>query len=210
LVGTPCQGVLKSKDASATRPYHAINPLDLRRLRIARTFQDGRLIDQLSVWDNLVLPIAETRVFKALRQIVSTTPPLRGTPSLAKGNLNARVTAVLQKINLTEYANAPVESLSYGQRKLVELGRAIIQDADIYLLDEPFTGLFAKMVDQVLKLIAELKQSGKTIVIIEHNMGLIRAVADHIIVLDHGQVLAHGAPDKVLKDENVQQAYLGV
>lgn len=177
--------------------YDDINPQTLRDLRIARTFQDGRLIEQLSVDDNLLLPIAENGIKESLLQV--------STESMKK-----RLDQILKKIGLTSHRHKMAEELSYGQRKLLELGRALIQDADIYLLDEPFSGLFARQVENVLNLITDLKKLGKTIVIIEHNMGLIKQVADNLIVLDHGQLLASGDPDKVLKNKSVQQAYLGV
>ena len=179
------------------KTFDAIDPIKLRELHIARAFQDGRLINQLSVDDNLLLPIAETGVLKSLRQFK--------TPEMQK-----RVNATLEKIGLTSHRHKLAEELSYGQRKLLELGRALIQDADIYLLDEPFSGLQEKMVEHVLELIGELKTAGKTVVIIEHNMGLIKQLSDHIIVLDHGALLASGKPDTVLKNKQVQQAYLGV
>ena len=177
--------------------FDSIDPIKLRKLHIARTFQDGRLINQLSVDDNLLLPIAETSVLKSLRQFKTV-------------EMQKRVNATLEKIGLTNHRHKLAEELSYGQRKLLELGRALIQDADIYLLDEPFSGLQEKMVEHVLGLIGELKTAGKTVVIIEHNMGLIKQLSDHIIVLDHGALLASGDPDAVLKNKQVQQAYLGV
>ncbi len=177
--------------------FDAINPIKLRELHIARTFQDGRLINQLSVDDNLLLPIAETSVLKSFRQFKTM-------------EMQKRVNAILEKIGLTSHRHKLAEELSYGQRKLLELGRALIQDADIYLLDEPFSGLQEKMVEHVLGLIGELKKKNKTVVIIEHNMGLIKQLSDHIIVLDHGALLASGKPDTVLQNKSVQQAYLGV
>ena len=177
--------------------FDAINPLKLRNLSIVRTFQDGRLINQLSVDDNLLLPIAETGVLKSLHQFKTA-------------EMQKRVNVTLEKIGLKLHRYKLAEELSYGQRKLLELGRALIQDADIYLLDEPFSGLQEKMVEHVLGLISELKKQKKTVVIIEHNMGLIKQLSDHIIVLDHGSLLASGKPETVLQNKQVQQAYLGV
>jgi ABC-type branched-subunit amino acid transport system ATPase component len=201
LLGPDCGAI-----EIAGKSFDKIRPEQLRSLRVARTFQDGRLIGQLSVADNLLLAIAETGVAKGLTQHIVAPTGLAPRPDSELGRLEQ----TLAKIGLTEKRDALAEELSYGQRKLLELGRAIIQDVDIYLLDEPFTGLFAKMVDQVSELINDLKRQKKTIVIIEHNMGLIKQLADHTIVLDHGQLLAAGAPDTVLKDKSVQQAYLGV
>lgn len=177
--------------------FDEISPIKLRDLRIARTFQDGRLINQLSVYDNLLLPISETGFIRSLCQTKSA-------------EMQQRVNHILEKIGLWTHRYKMAEELSYGQRKLLELGRALIQDADIYLLDEPFSGLFAKRVEHVLDLIGELKRQKKTVVIIEHNMGLIKQLSDNIIVLDHGGLLASGRPDTVLKNKSVQQAYLGV
>lgn len=179
------------------KTFDAIDPVKLRELHIARTFQDGRLINQLSVDDNLLLAIAETKLLKSLRQFKTV-------------DMQKCANLILKKIGLVPYQYKLAEELSYGQRKLLELGRALIQDADIYLLDEPFSGLQEKMVEHVLGLIGELKKQNKTVVIIEHNMGLIKQLSDHIIVLDHGALLASGKPDTVLKNKSVQQAYLGV
>jgi ABC-type branched-subunit amino acid transport system ATPase component len=180
------------------KSFPRVNPIDLRKLRIARTFQDGRLINQISVMNNLLLAIAKTGIVSGLAQVDLPAEAL------------TKADAMLSKLHLIDHRDALVESLSYGQRKLLELGRAIIQDADIYLLDEPFTGLFPAVVEQVAELLTELKASGKTLVIIEHNIGLIRRLSDNIIVLDHGQLLANGTPSEVLTNKKVQEAYLGV
>ncbi|MCL2017262.1 MAG: ATP-binding cassette domain-containing protein [Alphaproteobacteria bacterium] len=179
------------------KQFDKVESVKLRNMRIARTFQDGRLINQMSVTDNLLLAIAKTNICSGLFESGSK-------------DYTVRLENVMQKIHLTEKHDANAEDLSYGQRKLLELGRAIIQDADIYLLDEPFTGLFPKMVEQVAGLLTELKNKGKTLIIIEHNIGLIRRLTDNIVVLDHGQMLACGRPEMVLKDKQVQEAYLGV
>ncbi|MCL2369603.1 MAG: ATP-binding cassette domain-containing protein [Alphaproteobacteria bacterium] len=180
---------------AATPPRGRIFPTDLRKLKIARTFQDGRLINQMSVRDNLLLAIAKPDTIGAITEF---------------NTYDERVESVLRKIHLFEHADKNAEELSYGQRKLLELGRAIITDADIYLLDEPFTGLFPKVIEHVIELLNELKNSGKTLIIIEHNIGLIRKLCNNVIVLDHGQLLADGTPEQVLKNTKVQQAYLGV
>ena len=121
-----------------------------------------------------------------------------------------RMNNVLQATSLIAHRHKRAEELSYGLRKLLEIGRLLMQDADIYFFDEPFTGLFPEVVEQVCDIIAGLQQQGKTIVIIEHNMGLIKRLCDNIIVLDHGTLLAEGKPDDVLQNKAVREAYLGV
>ena len=212
------QNKLDCRVASALRNdnlvFKSIDPTRLRSLRIARTFQDGRLVNQMSVADNLLLAITKTGIGSGLMEQVGRPCP---KVALSKAGLGQtcptyteRVDVILQKINLWDKRDVNAEDLSYGQRKLLELGRAIIQDADIYLLDEPFTGLFPAVVEQVAQLLTELKNAGKTLVIIEHNIGLIRRLCDNIIVLDHGQLLASGTPAAILANKKVQEAYLGV
>lgn len=177
--------------------YNKIKPRQLRDLKIARTFQDGRLIEQLSVIDNLLLPVVENGYFKSFTEI-NTTKYL------------PKLTEVLKTCNLTQHQYKKAEDLSYGLRKLLEIGRALMQDADIYFFDEPFTGLFPEVVEQVVEIMKKLKNQSKTLVVIEHNMGLIARICDNVIVLDHGMLLAQGKACEVLKNQQVQEAYLGV
>lgn len=180
----------------AERRFRKIKPNSLRRLKIARTFQDGRLIEQMSVEDNLLLTVADNRCWGGLRE-----------RSLKR--YEDKLSEVLSTIHLTDYRYKNAEELSYGQRKLLEIGRTLMQNADIYFFDEPFTGLFPEMVEQVLIILQGLKEQGKTLVIIEHNMSLIERLCDYTIVLDHGTLLAEGKPQDVLKDVKVREAYLG-
>ncbi|MCL2468959.1 MAG: ATP-binding cassette domain-containing protein [Alphaproteobacteria bacterium] len=175
-------------------PRHKIMPTELRALKIARTFQDGRLIEQLSVEDNLLLTVAESDPWKSFFDF----------------KRSKKVGKVLKTVHLTAQRHKLAGSLSYGQRKLLEIGRTLMQDADIYFFDEPFTGLFPEVVEQVLTVLQDLKAKGKTLVVIEHNMGLIERLCDYTIVLNHGQLLAQGVPAKVLKNDQVQEAYLGI
>lgn len=170
-----------------------IPPTKLRSFKIARTFQDGRLIEQLSVEDNLSLTIGETGCWKSFLDF----------------DKGAKLAAVLDTIHLKDHRTKLAGTLSYGQRKLLEIGRTLMQDAEIYFFDEPFTGLFPEVVEQVLAILQDLKKQGKTLVVIEHNMGLIERLCDHTIVLDYGRLLASGTPAAVLKNKDVQKSYLG-
>lgn len=178
------------------RRFRKIKPNTLRRLKIARTFQDGRLIEQLSVEDNLLLPVAENRYWHSLfEQHIE--------------RYRERLENVLQTVRLADYRYKNAEGLSYGQRKLLEIGRALMQNADIYFFDEPFTGLFPETVQDIVNILRELKQKGKTLIVIEHNMKLIEQLCDYTVVLDSGRLLAKGIPAEVLADEKVREAYLG-
>lgn len=189
----PDSGKITVRDKKRTR----IKSHELRTYRIARTFQDGRLIEQLSVEDNLLLPVAKNTLWSSFTEVKTD-------------DYQSRLVKVLDITSLREHRHKRAEELSYGLRKLLEIGRLLMQDADIYFFDEPFTGLFPEMVEQVCDIISGLQKQGKTIVIIEHNMGLIKRLSDYIIVLDHGTLLAEGEPDDVLKNKKVREAYLGV
>jgi ABC-type branched-subunit amino acid transport system ATPase component len=117
--------------------------------------------------------------------------------------------AILRRIGLWEKRHQQAAQLSYGQKKLLEMARALLTNADIYLLDEPFSGLFPEMIEAVVDLIQDMKANRKTVVLIEHNMPLIARLCDHLVVLDAGGLLCQGAPDTVLSDPAVLEAYLG-
>ncbi len=173
----------------------------IRRAEVAnygmtRTFQNVRLIGQLSVLDNLLLVLTERNVWGALFERHS------------KLHL-AQAEEILKKVGLWEKRAAHAENLSYGQRKLLEIARAVATGADVYFFDEPFAGLFTEMRKIVSDILVELKMGGAAVVLVEHDMALVRELADTCYVLDSGHVLAHGEPEEVLKQESVVEAYLG-
>ena len=179
------------------RAFPFIKPYKLRKFKMARTFQDARLVEQLNVEDNLLLGVAENKILSGLKELTTKAYHLK-------------LENTLIKTGLKEHRHKKAEELSYGLRKLLEIGRALMQEADIYIFDEPFTGLSPKMVEEVLSIIEILRIESKTVILIEHNMNLIEQLSDYVIVLDHGTLLACGAPKDVLNNKLVQEAYLGV
>lgn len=176
------------------KKHSRIAPTDLHDLSITRTFQDCRLINQMSVADNIRLSQAPREPLKALAQSKSKATDTK---------------SILTQIGLEHKACNLAEDLSYGQRKLLEIGRTIASDADVYLLDEPFSGLFPETIEKIVAVLEELQKVGKTLVVIDHNIGLIRRICDHVIVMDAGKVLTQGKPAKVFADKKVKEAYLG-
>jgi len=182
----------------------AINGLTLKKIPphevplygLTRTFQEIRLFEQMTVLDNILVVLTERNVLASLFE--------------KHGQYHLKIAqAVLEKVGLWEKRNQLAVNLSYGQRKLLEIGRALAMNAEIYLLDEPFAGLFPEMVKIISRLIEELKQKGKTIILIEHDMGLIRELTDYVLVMDEGKLLAEGKPEIVLSKKEVIEAYLG-
>ncbi len=163
---------------------------------ITRTFQEVRLFDQITVWDNIMVVLTDRRLFPSL---LERTKP--------RHKEEAR--RILQSVGLWEKRDAMAQDLSYGQRKLLEIGRAMAMDVDIYLFDEPFAGLFPRMLEQVKTILKEMREQDRSIVFVSHNMDIVRELADHLFVLDSGTLLAAGEVDEVLSRANVIDAYLG-
>lgn len=163
---------------------------------ITRTFQNVRLFEQMTVLDNILVVVTERNVFSSLFE--------KHTEYHHK-----IVEEVLQKVGLWEKKNQLAVNLSYGQRKLLEIARTLAMKAEIYLFDEPFAGLFPEMRKIVSDIIRELKRENKTIILVEHDMGLIRELCDHIFVMDEGKLLAEGKPESVLEKKEVIEASLG-
>ncbi|MCY3733199.1 MAG: ABC transporter ATP-binding protein, partial [Chloroflexi bacterium] len=108
-----------------------------------------------------------------------------------------------------EKRDAMAGELSYGQRKLLEIGRAMAMDAQTYLFDEPFAGLFPQMLERVKEIVVRMRDEGHTLIFISHNMDIVRELPDHLIVLDSGKLLTQGEVHDVLSRDEVIEAYLG-
>ena len=173
-----------------------ISPKDMYEYKITRTFQNVRVFEQMSVLDNLMVVLTHRNAIGALFE-------------RKKKLYEDRALEILEKLGIKEKRDELAMNLSYGQRKLLEIGRVIAMDAEIILFDEPYAGLFKEMVKKVSEIIKELRAEGKTIILVEHNMEIIRDLCDEVAVLDAGELLAYGTPETVLKRKDVVEAYLG-
>lgn len=163
---------------------------------MTRTFQEVRLFEQMTVLENILVALSERGVFASLFEAHNALH-------------QKKAESLLEQLGLSDKKHKLAHELSYGQRKLLEIARVLAVEADIYLFDEPFAGLFKGMYTQVKQVLLALKASDKCVLLIEHNMDLIRELADEVIVLDSGELLAKGKPDKVLSEKKVVEAYLG-
>jgi len=179
-----------------TEKFTRILPHQVYFYGITRTFQNVRLFEQMTVLDNILVVLTERNVFSSLFE--------KHTEYHLK-----KAEEVLQKIGLWEKRNQLAINLSYGQRKLLEIARTLAMKAEIYLFDEPFTGLFPEIRKVVSGIIRELKQESKTVILIEHDIGLIRELCDYIFVMDEGRLLTEGKPEHVLEEREVIETYLG-
>ena len=173
-----------------------IRPYDSPNIGLTRTFQDVRLFEQISVLDNLYVVMTERSSFLSLFQ-------------RARKEHKERAERILHVVGLWEKRHDLAEELSYGQRKLLEVGRLMAMNTQIYLFDEPFAGLALHMIEVVKGVMRELQEYGRTIIFVSHNMGIVRELSDYLIVMDSGRLLALGRPDQVLNDPAVIEAYLG-
>ena len=163
---------------------------------ITRTFQEVRLFDQINVWDNILVVLTNRRLFPALME-------------RAKLAHKERAESILRQVGMWEKRSALAMDLSYGQRKLLEIGRAMALDVSTYLFDEPFAGLFPQMLERVKDIMKHVRDQDHTIIFVSHNMEIVRELSDHIIVLDSGQLLTEGEVEDVLSRAEVIEAYLG-
>lgn len=169
---------------------------------ITRTFQDVKLFEQMPVIDNILVVLTERSIRKALFEKHSAF-------HLSKAE------EVLKKVGLWEKRNELAKNLSYGQRKLLEIARVLamahggVGDINVIFLDEPFAGMFPEMIKIVISVIRELRSQGKAMILVEHNMDIIRELSDYLYVMDSGELLAEGKPDEVLQRKDVVEAYLG-
>jgi ABC-type branched-subunit amino acid transport system ATPase component len=170
------------------------------RRGISRTFQLSRLFKNLSIEDNLLIALREDddRFFRML---------FRGVEG--DDSQKQRIAQVMDFVGLDKDPQTLATDLSYGQQKLFDLARALLNPHTFLMLDEPVAGINPVLRDQFKAMLKNLKEQGETLLVIEHDMDFVRAIADTVIVMDQGTVLLGGATGDVLRDERVLQAYLG-
>ena len=181
------------------RPAHAV-----ARAGLVRTFQNGRLFTRLSVLEN-VLVGADARYQSGFWASVLRSPASRAEQRKQREH----ALQLLAELGLAGDAQREVRELPYGKQRKIEIARALILQPQVLMLDEPAAGLNSGEVEELIAYVSGLRSKGLSILLIEHNMGLVMRLADRIAVLNFGQLIADGAPAAVRANEAVIEAYLG-
>ena len=173
-----------------TMPAHKIATLG-----VGRSFQLTRVLDELSVTENLSLHTAAGFDFHLLRAGVTKSD-------------KERAEQIMEFLNITHIRDLPMKELSYGQKKLLDLGSVLMADPNVILLDEPAAGVTPRLLETILDRILVLKKQGKTILLVEHNMELVMGISDKVVVMAAGAVIASGPPKEVQNNKEVLEVYL--
>ncbi len=196
----PDAGVITSRNMDVTRR----SPHALARAGIVRTFQVPHEFGELTVLQNMLVA-AKGQAGEHIWQALLRPRHLRAQDA----SIRARGEEWLRFLGLAQVADRAAKSLSGGQKKLLELGRALMTDPYLLLLDEPFAGVAPGLVDVIIEKILELRTRKLGFLIVEHNMDAVNALCDRVFVMERGRILTDGSPQTIADDPRVLKAYLG-
>lgn len=188
----------EGEDITKCKPYQVTEK------GIARTFQNILLFDSLTALDNVMVGHHARTKYNVVGSILRT-------PKMKKEEIKCREKSVemLEYVGLGSEINTLAGSLPYGKKRILEIARALASEPKIIMLDEPCAGMNASETEDLKKTIYKIRESGITVLLVEHDMKFVMGISDMVTVLDHGQKICEGTPDVVIKNEQVIEAYLG-
>lgn len=176
----------------------------IARMGLARTYQQIEVFPKFTVRENLLLAGQEHQSIGIMASLLRT-----GGVRALDEELAARAAEVIQLLGLVRQTEERAGDLSYGQRKVLAIGMALMAKPALLLLDEPMAAVNPTMIGRIIEVLMEIKSRGQTILLVEHNLPVVMQVAERVIVLNGGKTLAEGPPDIVRKDPRVIEAYFG-
>jgi ABC-type branched-subunit amino acid transport system ATPase component len=189
---------LNEKNITRSQPY------SIARLGMIRTFQLTKVFDRMTVLENMMFSASTVNNDSFIKSLIR----LPSQKTIEK-NIKEKSFEIMKDLNIDHMANSYARELSGGQKKLLELGRSIINDPGILLLDEPLAGVNPKLAEEILQIILNLSEKGISILMVEHNIEAVMKISQRVIVLAEGMVIADDTPENVRTDEKVIEAYLG-
>ena len=186
--------------------FHKMNPRKVAEMGVARTFQNLALFKGMSVLDNIMTG-------RSLRMRTGILQQMLHVGWAEREEIAHRlvVERIIDFLEIQNYRKTPVGRLPYGLQKRVDLGRALAMEPRLLLLDEPMAGMNMEEKQDMSRFILDVNDEfGTTIVLIEHDMGVVMDISDRVVVLDYGRKIGDGAPDEVRSNQDVIDAYLGV
>ena len=189
---------LNKKNITRSQPY------SIARLGMIRTFQLTKVFDRMTVLENMMFSASSVNNDSFMKSLIRL-PSQKTTEK----NIKEKSFEIMKDLNIVHMANSYARELSGGQKKLLELGRSIVNDPSILLLDEPLAGVNPKLAEEILQIILNLSEKGISILMVEHNIEAVMKISQRVIVLAEGMVIADDIPENVRTDEKVIEAYLG-
>ncbi len=189
---------LNNKNISKSQPYA------IARLGMIRTFQLTKVFDRMTVLENMMFSASTVNNDSFLKSLAKL--PIQKT---TEKKIRDKSFEIMKELNIDHMANSYAREMSGGQKKLLELGRSIINNPSVLLLDEPLAGVNPKLAEEILQIILNLAGKGISILMVEHNIEAVMKISERVIVLAEGKVIADSTPENIRTDEKVIEAYLG-
>jgi branched-chain amino acid transport system ATP-binding protein len=210
-------GVYTPQEGSITFRGQTFGHMDSRQVAemgVARTFQNLALFKGMSVLDNMMagrnLHIKSNIFAQAFRNPFGKFLPFLGSAEREETQHREYVEHIIDFLEIQAYRKTPVAQLPYGLQKRVDLGRALSMQPSVLLLDEPMAGMNLEEKQDMCRFVLDVNDEfGTTIVLIEHDMGVVMDISDRVVVLDYGKIIGDGTPEEVRANQDVINAYLG-